>query len=112
VRAGPAIKFTRRQAPLGPRGQARNTGGMFLSQENKMSITPYHRHPAIGGGRPAQTIYTEEGAPVVLKTFSEQLRAAQIMDPLLKAGFPRAFAEAEAARAILGLRCAKKFFGR
>lgn len=74
--------------------------------------TPYHRHPEKGGGRRAETIFTVDGTPVVLKTFSEQLRAAQIMDPLLKAGFSRSFAEAEAARVILELCRAKKFFGR
>ncbi len=71
----------------------------------------YNHHPDKGGGRRAETIFTEDGAPVVLKTFNEQLRAAQIMDPLLKAGFSRAFAEAEAARAFLELRRAKKWFG-
>ena len=30
VRVRPAILFTRRQVPLAPQGQARNTGGMFL----------------------------------------------------------------------------------
>ena len=71
----------------------------------------YHHHREKGGGRRSETIYTADGTPVVLKTFGEQLRAAQIMDPLLKAGFSRAFAEAEAARAILELRRAKKWFG-
>jgi len=75
-------------------------------------IDIYHHHREKGGGRRTETIFTADGTPVVLKTFDEQYRAAQIMSPLLEVGFSRADAEAEAARVILDLRRARKFFGR